>query len=142
MSFKNLKTRIKKNEGYSNKPYKDQLGHYTIGYGHLIKIHEKKYFKNSYEKSYFEELFEKDFKKTIKDYKKIFYKKRHTRKEQELLIEMIFQIGSKGVKKFNKMLFYLNNNQPHMVCLEMMDSLWYKQTPKRVKNLIFNFTTK
>ena len=23
-----------------------------------------------------------------------------------------------------------------MTCLEMMDSLWYKQTPKRVENLI------
>ena len=28
------KKRIKKNEGYSKKPYKDQLGFYTIGFGH------------------------------------------------------------------------------------------------------------
>ena len=45
-TFQSLKTRIKKNEGYSNKPYKDQLGYGTIGYGHLIKPHELKYFKN------------------------------------------------------------------------------------------------
>ena len=36
MSLKKLKDRIKKNEGYCDKPYRDQLGFYTIGYGHLI----------------------------------------------------------------------------------------------------------
>ncbi len=139
MSLKNLKLRIKKNEGYSKIPYKDQLGFYTIGYGHLIKNNENKYFKNKYEKKHFEYLFENDLNNAIKDYKKNFYKKAHDLKVKELLIEMIFQLGSQGVLRFKKMLFYLNKKQNHMVCLEMMDSLWYKQTPQRVKNLIKNF---
>ena len=29
------------NEGFSSKPYKDQLGYLTIGYGHLILPNEK-----------------------------------------------------------------------------------------------------
>ena len=36
LSFHNLKKRIKSNEGFSSKPYKDQLGYLTTGYGHLI----------------------------------------------------------------------------------------------------------
>ena len=139
MSFSKLKLRIKINEGFSQKPYKDQLGFYTIGYGHLIKNNEKRYFKNNYKKTHFEELFEADFLKAVHQYKKLFFKKHHNTKEKELLIEMLFQLGPKGVKKFKKMLFYLNSGKKFMTCLEMVDSLWYKQTPKRANNLIKNF---
>ena len=139
MFFKNLKFRIKKNEGYSNKPYKDQLGFYTIGYGHLIKPNEKKYFNSTFNKEHFENVFEIDFNKSLKQYNTLFFRKFHKQAEKELIIEMLFQLGPKGVSKFKKMLFYLNNKKKYMTCLEMMDSLWYKQTPERVNDLIKNF---
>ena len=41
LGYHNLKKRIKSNEGFSSKPYKDQLGYLTIGYGHLILPNEK-----------------------------------------------------------------------------------------------------
>ena len=141
-AFQSLKTRIKKNEGYSNKPYKDQLGYDTIGYGHLIKPHELKYFKKKLTRKYFTDLFEQDFAKAHNDYKKNFYKKKHNSKEKELLIEMIFQMGKSRVLKLKKMHFHLNSNNKYMVCLEMMDSLWYKQTPERVSDLIKNYLGK
>ena len=93
-------------------------------------------------KKYFEELFEIDFKKAHEQYKKKFFKKNHTTSEKELLIEMIFQLGAKGVSKFKKMLYFLNKKQKFMASLEMLDSLWYLQTPERVKNLIKNYTKK
>lgn len=139
MQFTALKLRIKYNEGYSNKPYKDQLGYLTIGYGHYIKPSEKKYFKNHYYKTHFDNLFEHDFNKALKQYKNLFFKKNHTRNEKELLIEMIFQLGAKGVSKFVKMMKHLNKNEKFMVCLEMFNSLWYKQTPKRVEDLIKHY---
>ena len=37
INLKKIKNRIKKNEGYINTPYYDQLSYRTIGYGHLIK---------------------------------------------------------------------------------------------------------
>ncbi len=139
LSFKKLKFRIKKNEGYSNRVYKDQLGFYTIGFGHLILPNEKNYFYYKYKKKHFETLFDKDFKKALFYYQKLFYKRNHLKHERELIIEMIFQLGPKGVSKFKKMFFYLNKKQKYMTCLEMMDSLWYKQTPQRVHDLIKNF---
>ena len=142
LSFSKLKLRIKKNEGYSNKPYRDQLGFKTIGYGHLIKNKENKYLKIKYNKKYFEQLFEVDFKKALKEYEHMFNNVKHSKFEKELLIEMIFQLGSRGLLKFKKMLFYLNNDQKYMTCLEMMNSLWYKQTPKRVNDLIKNYIRK
>ena len=142
MNFKNLKSRIKKNEGYSNKPYKDQLGFYTIGYGHLIKKKEDTYFYKTFSKKYFENIFELDFKKSVEDYYKKFNKKKHKQNEKELLIEMIYQLGIKNVVKFKRLHLNLEKKQKYMVCLEMIDSLWYKQTPKRVENLIKNFIKK
>ena len=139
MDFSNLKLRIKKNEGYSNKPYKDQLGFFTIGYGHLIKSNESKYLKNFYSKKYLENLFNKDFNEAVAQYKKLFFKKSHGQKEKELLIEMLFQLGDKGVSKFVKMLSHIEKKQKFMTCLEMLNSLWYKQTPKRVEDLIKNY---
>jgi len=87
-------------------------------------------------------LFEIDFKKAHEQYKKKFLKKNHTTSEKELLIEMLFQLGEKGVSKFKKMLYFLNKKQKFMASLEMLDSLWYLQTPERVKNLIKNYTKK
>ena len=142
MSFKKLKDRIKKNEGYSDKPYKDQLGFYTIGYGHLIKEKENNYYIKKYNKDHFKKLFEADFKKAQDQYQKNFLKKYHTISEKELLIEMLFQLGAKGVSKFKKMLYFLNKKQKFMASLEMLDSLWYLQTPERVKNLIKHYTNK
>ena len=142
MSFKELKDRIKKNEGYSDRPYQDQLGFYTIGYGHLISENENNYYKKKYKKNHFENVFEIDFKKAHNQYKRNFFKKHHTALEKELLIEMLFQLGEKGVSKFKKMLYFLNKKQKFMASLEMLDSLWYLQTPERVKNLIKNYTKK
>ena len=139
MNFSNLKLRIKNNEGYSNKFYKDQLGFFTIGYGHLIKSNESKYLKNLYPKKSLENLFDEDFNKALVQYKKLFFKKTHGQKEKELLIEMLFQLGDKGVSKFVKMLSHIEKKQKFMTCLEMLNSLWYKQTPKRVEDLIKNY---
>ena len=139
MFYKGLKKRIKKNEGYSNKAYKDQLGYQTIGFGHLIRKKDKIILNKVYSKKYLETLFEKDFKKTLEDFNKNFKKLSLKKNEQELLIEMIYQMGIKKVLKFKKVIYYLKTKQKNMVCLEMMKSLWYKQTPKRVLNLIYNF---
>ena len=137
--FKGLKKRIKTNEGYSDKTYKDQLGYQTIGFGHLIRKKDKIILNKVYSKKYLETLFEKDFKKTLEDFNKNFKKLSLKKNEQELLIEMIYQMGIKKVLKFKKVIYYLKTKQKNMVCLEMMKSLWYKQTPKRVLNLIYNF---
>ena len=139
MGYQNLKKRIKLNEGFSPKPYKDQLGHLTIGYGHLILSNEKILLKKKINKEELEEIFEKDFKKALSNFNNTFKSFTSDRKEAELFIEMIFQLGIKGCLKFNNLLKNMRKGNKCLVCFEMMDSLWYKQTPNRVKNLIKNF---
>ena len=134
--FLSLKKKIKKNEGFRNKPYLDSLGHPTIGYGHLITNKEKKTFKGKFSKKFLLKLFDKDFKKALTDYKKNFNHKKHSKNTKEVLIEMIFQLGIKKQKKFVKMNKHLQNNNIFLAALEMKNSLWYKQTPKRVDGLV------
>ena len=139
MNYNNLKKRIKKNEGFSYKPYKDQLGFLTIGYGHLILPNEKKLLEKKIKRTELEKIFQQDFNKALKNFNFFLNTLSTNKKEKELLIEMIFQIGIKGVLKFKNLLQNMSQGNTHLVCFEMMDSLWYKQTPYRVKTLIKTF---
>ncbi len=139
MHYRALKKRIKKNEGFSLKPYKDQLGYLTIGYGHLILPNETYLLKNKANKPQLNSIFDQDFEGALGDYKRLIKQKHHNRKDQELLIEMVYQMGAKRVLKFKKLISNMKKNKRHLVCFEMMDSLWYTQTPNRVKNLIRAF---
>ena len=139
MGYHNLKERIKSNEGFSSKPYKDQLGYLTIGYGHLILPNENILLKKQIHKKELEEIFEKDFKKALSDFNSAFKSLTLNEKESELLIEMIFQLGIKGCLKFKNLIKNIKKGNKHLVCFDMMDSLWYKQTPNRVNTLIKTF---
>ena len=139
MHYRELKKRIKKNEGFSLKPYKDQLGCLTIGYGHLILPNETYLLKNKTNKLQLNSIFDQDFERALGDYKRFIKQKHHNRKDKELLIEMTYQMGVKRVLKFKKLISNMQKNKKHLVCFEMMDSLWYTQTPNRVKNLIRAF---
>ena len=139
MGYHNLKERIKSNEGFSSKPYKDQLGYLTIGYGHLILPNENILLKKQIHKKELEEIFEKDFKKALSNFNNTFKPFTLNEKESELLIEMIFQLGIKGCLKFKNLIKNIRKKNKHLVCFDMMDSLWYKQTPNRVKTLIKTF---
>ena len=68
--FFQLKSRIKKNEGYSNQIYYDQVGKPTIGFGHLIKKGEKFLHQKKYSKKYLNNLFENDFSSALSDFYK------------------------------------------------------------------------
>ena len=139
MGYHNLKERIKSNEGFSSKPYKDQLGYLTIGYGHLILPNENILLKKQINKKELEEIFEKDFKKALSNFNNTFKPFTLNEKESELLIEMIFQLGIKGCLKFKNLIKNIKKGNKHLVCFDMMDSLWYKQAPSRVGALIKTF---
>ena len=120
-----MKSRIKKSEGYRSSAYRDQLGFYTIGYGHLIKKNENHFLSKKYKKEYLNRIFDLDFNRALKNYYKFYKTKKHNKNTKEVYVEMIFQLGIKKQRK----LF-------HMAALEMKDSLWFNQTPKRVNSLI------
>ena len=130
-----LEKRIKKNEGYRNKPYLDQLGNPTIGFGHLIKKNEKSYYTKRFKKKELNDLFIKDFNQALKNFNKMYKKIKINKRQKGVIIEMIFQLGIKKMKKFEKFNLCLKQKEFYLAAFEMMNSRWYIQTPKRVENL-------
>ena len=112
------------------------MGFPTIGYGHLIKKNETDLLQNIYSKKKLLEIFESDFNKAYKDYTKYYGKKKYNITIEGIYIEMIFQLGIKNQLKFKKMNNHIENNNFFMAALEMKNSLWYTQTPKRVDFLV------
>ena len=139
MSYLKLKKRIKLNEGFSLKPYKDQLGFLTIGYGHLILDNEISLLKKKILKKELEKIFVQDFNNALNNFNQHLKVFTSNKKEAELLIEMVFQLGTKGVLGFKNLLQNMRKGNKHLVCFDMMSSLWYKQTPNRVKILLSFF---
>ena len=131
-----LKNKIKKNEGFKNNAYFDQLGFITIGFGHLIKKSEDYLLNNKQTKKNLIKIFNLDFNRALKDYNINYRKYNFSKKIEYILIEMIFQLGIKKQKKFKRMIKSLIEKKIYMACLEMKKSLWYQQTPKRVNGLI------
>jgi lysozyme len=134
--FSHLKSRIKKNEGYNNQIYYDQVGKPTIGFGHLIKKREKFLHQKKYSKKYLNKLFEDDFSSVLSKFNKSYKVKGLSKNSQEVILEMIFQLGIKNCLKFKKFNKSLKKKLPYMAALEMLNSHWYVQTPKRVEKLI------
>ena len=123
MSYNNLKKRIKKNEGFSPKPYKDQLGFLTIGYGHLVLPNETNLLEKKIYKKELKKIFEQDFNKALNNFKNSLKTFTSNKKEAELLIEMVFQLGKKNVLGFKNLLQNMSKGNKHLVCFEMMNSL-------------------
>tara|TARA_R100000742_G_C4240534_1_gene60316 strand:+ start:139 stop:543 length:405 start_codon:yes stop_codon:yes gene_type:complete len=124
-----LKDRIKKHEGYVGMVYKDSLGIDTIGYGFAIKDLELD-----------EDICEEILVRKIKDLEssikiKFDWFSYMPSEIKDVVMEMCYQLGVGGFSKFKKTISYLEDNQWEEASVEMLDSLWAKQTPNRAKSL-------
>ena len=112
------------------------MGKPTIGFGHLVKKREKFLYQKKYSKKHLKTIFENDFSSALSDFNKSYKAKDFSKNSQEVLLEMIFQLGIKNCLKFKKFNKSLKKKLPYMAALEMLNSRWYAQTPKRVEKLI------
>ena len=120
---------IKKHEGFRPKVYECTEGYDTIGYGFAIK-----------------DLTMDEDVATL-----ILMKKLHALLQRitvafpwfkdidetakKVVINMCYQLGIRGFSKFKKTIYYLETEQYEEASIEMLDSLWAKQTPNRAKEL-------
>ena len=120
---------IKKNEGYVKVVYKDSLGIDTIGYGFAIKDLELD-----------EDICDEILLRKLKDLDKKVNKKfgwfiYMPPNIKDVVMEMCYQLGVTGFSKFRKTIAFLQDKQWQEASVEMLDSLWAKQTPNRAKSL-------
>lgn len=127
--MENLLKSIKENEGYSKTVYKCTEGYDTIGYGFAIKDLELS-------EEICEILLREKLEKLKKDIKNRFeWFVDSPELIQEVVIEMCYQLGINGFSKFKKTIYLFETNQYEEASVEMLDSLWAKQTPNRAKGL-------
>ena len=135
-----LKARVRLHEGVRTQMYLDSLGKATIGIGHLIKPHERERYAEGVEISMdeVEELFEMDLNRAAAGAESLI-------KEcighdlpphiEEVILEMVFQLGTTGVSKFKKFWKALRVKDWKKASEEMKDSRWHSQTTKRCESL-------
>ena len=129
----NLKKQIAKHEGYEPRVYKCPNGYDTIGYGFTIK--------DLYmDKEIADLILDKKIRGILasieanEDWDSWFWDKPQNVKE--VLINMIFQIGFSGVRKFKKTIQYIKDDNFLMAAEEMLDSKWARSdSPNRAKEL-------
>ena len=133
MNMDRLKDSVKQHEGYRNKVYLDTLGKRTVGVGHLC-VEDFWEDDKEYDEKFLMEILQKDLQQAIRGARSLM--EEHgcadiDEKAEELLIEMVFQLGMTGVSKFRKMWDALSEKNYIGASYEMLDSRWAKQTPNR-----------
>lgn len=121
-----LLEKIKNSEGFRSRPYKCSRGVWTFGHGltYITEEESEQLVKNRIESLTFQiDNLLRSEEISIDD----------TRKE--VLIEMAYQLGVKGLSKFYRMLKALRDMDYDTAADEMLNSLWAKQTPQRCKRL-------
>ena len=137
MNMERLLKSVKEHEGYRNKVYLDSLGKRTVGVGHLC-VEDFWEDDKEYEEKFLLTILEHDLKSAIKSAEDLL-------KDfpllddlaEEIIVEMIFQLGKTGVSKFKNMWKALQKEPPQydVAATEMLDSRWAKQTPRRAKEM-------
>ena len=131
-----LEERLMEHEGFIPKIYKDTRGLATIGYGHLVTKQDPFIEGVEYPEEELHDLFLKDLQKAKNGAEEIIghVKELHPT-AKEIIIEMVYQLGVTGVRRFLKTLLHLENRDYKNASMEMLDSAWRKQTPKRCEKL-------
>ena len=135
MNMDRLLESVKKHEGYRNKVYLDTLGKRTVGVGHLC-VEDFWEDGKEYEEDFLMGILENDLQTAIKGAKDLMSENGCNDIDEiaeELIIEMIFQLGKTGVSKFRNMWKHLSALEYSDAASEMLDSRWAKQTPNRAQ---------
>ena len=130
--MKPIEQLLLKHEGLKLTPYRCTAGKLTIGVGRNIE-----------EKGITEEealfLLRNDIDECKRDLTTlIFHGQFYDFPEsiQNVLINMRFQLGRAGFRKFKKMIFAFQNLNYEEAIVQMKDSNWYNQTTGRANDLI------
>ena len=129
----NLKEMIVKHEGHEPRVYKCPNGYDTIGYGFAIKD-------LFMDKEIADFILDKKIRGILAsieandDWDQWFWNKPQNVKE--VLVNMIYQIGFSGVRKFRKTIQYIKDDSFLLAGEEMLDSKWARSdSPNRAKEL-------
>lgn len=129
-----FKAPLIKEEGYYNAAYYDSLGNKTIGVGHKCLPNENLIWISNSEVN---DIFEKDLNKAYESAKKLVPSfNSHPEDVQIVIISMCFNLGHNGFYKFERFRAALAKRNYKSAALEIQNSKWATQVPKRAERAI------
>jgi len=130
MNFSKLQKQLTDHEGLRLKPYRCPAGKLTIGIGR--NLDDKGI---TPEEARF--MLQHDIHECYADLIPLFLQFELLPDSiQHVLLDMRFNLGSKGFRKFKKMISAVNKGDFKEMVIQMRDSLWYRQVTNRAENLI------
>lgn len=143
MDFRELELRLKKDEGFRPDAYQDTVGVWTIGYGQTRWEDDTPIFPGDTitEPAALHWLRGELWKCTIDcqaDYQSF---EAHDHVRQEVLVNMRYNLGRNGLRKFTKMNRAIEEFDYQRWADEMEDSRWFRQVTARAKRLQFMVQT-
>jgi GH24 family phage-related lysozyme (muramidase) len=118
-------------EGIRLSSYLDTTGHWTVGYGHRCAEGARVTLMEA------EALLSSDIAEAGRGAKKVFPSfASHPQHVQDVLVEMVFQIGAAKALTFKRFGAAIAASDYARAGREMLDSRWHKQTPWRVRALV------
>jgi len=126
-------------EGIVHQVYEDHLGNRTVGVGHLITQEDEEHsvpLGTYVSNARITELFASDCEKAYRGALRLINDfDSHPLPVQNVLTEMVFQLGVTGVSNFRNMRGAIEDRDYKKAAVEMLDSRWRKQTPNRAEYL-------
>ena len=114
---------IKEEEGFREKPYLDTLGVPTFGIGFTYITEEEA-----------DWILNKRLSEIETELRaKYGWYDNLNATRQDVMISMVYQLGFGGIAKFKKFIAAMERKDYDTAAVEMLDSLWARQTPNRAK---------
>lgn len=127
MSYR-LIDQLKRQEGFSEKPYEDTTGHLTIGYGFNLDA--------GIEEDIAEYLLVKQVSKVqLACLQEFDWYRALSEPRRDVITNMVFNLGMGGFKGFKKMIAAIERGDTENVVNEMLDSKWAHQVRERAWEL-------
>lgn len=114
---------VKSEEGFREKPYLDTLGVPTFGIGFTYITEEEADWILAKRLS----EIETELRTKYRWYDNL------NAVRQDVIISMVYQLGFGGIAKFKKFIAAMERKDYDTAAVEMLDSLWARQTPHRAK---------
>lgn len=115
-------------------PYKDSLGYWTVGYGHLVLKGED--FSQGLTEAEADKLLDFDIAIARRDVLSLGLNLPPASNWNDFMVLMVFQLGLTKTRQFKKFLAALKAGSYATAIVEVKDSNWYRQTPNRVNVMI------
>lgn len=142
MNRKEVFEQLKIDEGVEYGVYLDHMGNPTFGVGHLILEQDPEYGQKigtPVSKRRVLEVFNVDLDIAVSECRMLygdFTFDKFPDEVQQILVNMMFNMGRTRLSKFKRMNKHLLNGDWKMAAMEGRDSLWYNQVTNRAERLM------